>query len=243
MADIRTFAYLISAPLALCLGNAYAGEHHDHDHHDDHDHRAHDVHVHGTWELFAALDDARLSVTLKGPLIDVLGFETVPDTDEEYSAVVRLKDQLKSSESMFTLDGRARCELSEPVAIVLPEGFSTETARRADDKAHDHDDKKEHHAHESEDSHSDHDVRAADSAPDGRLGPATARRHWRKSPHSHDLEVTYTFNCASPDRLSEITMAGFETFPAIENVDAVFLGDALQIARRLESGSRIMQID
>ncbi len=219
MVNIRTFAYLISASFALCLGNAYAGERHDHDHHDDHDHRAHDVHVHGTWELFAALDDARLSVTLKGPLVDVLGFETVPDTDEEYSAVVRLEDQLKSSEAMLALDDRARCELSEPAAIVLPEGFSTETAKHANGKAHDHDDKKEHHAHEGEDSHSDHDV------------------------HSHDLEVTYTFNCASPDRLGEITMAGFETFPAIENVDAVFLGDALQIARRLESGSRILQID
>lgn len=234
MVDIRKLAFLCSGLLALCLGGAHAAEHHDHDQHDEHDghdhddddhdhedhddHRAHGVHVHGAWEMFAALDDARLTVTMKGPLVDVLGFERLPETDEERASVVELKERVMSYQTMLALDDRVRCEASEPAAVVLPEGFLTEVAANSEEHAdddHDH----AHHDEHDDDHHDEHDI------------------------HKNDLEVTYVFNCASPTRLRSITMSGFDAFPAIESVEAVFLGDAKQVAGRLTRDSQTLAID
>ncbi len=241
MVDYRRIALLFASPFALAAGAAHAEEQHDHDH------RAHEAHVHGAWELFAALDDARLSVTLKGPLVDVLGFETFPDSDEERGAVANLREKLKSSEVMVTLDGRARCELVSPAAVVLPAGFPTEDGESASSDAHDHgehDDHDHHDDHSDHDDHDDHDDHAAhEHEHEHEKHHDDHADHADHDVHTHNLEVTYAFDCASPARLGEITVSGFETFPTIENVDAVFLDDTRQTADRLERGSQTLKID
>ncbi|MEO1137327.1 MAG: DUF2796 domain-containing protein [Pseudomonadota bacterium] len=205
-------AFLATVSGCIFLSPAYAHETHDHDH-DDHDHRAHEAHVHGVWEFFAALDGAQLTVTMKGPLIDVLGFERLPETDDERALVVELKERVTSYQSMLTLDERARCATSAPAAIILPEGFLMKSTTEHDEKAHSHDD---HHAHDDE--HHNHD--------------------------SHnDFEVTYLFNCETPTRLGALTVNGFDTFSAIQTVDAVFLSEATTVARQLTRDSRTLTID
>lgn len=208
MVKLRTTAFLFVALSYFAAHAAEAHDHghdhdheHDHDDHDhdhDHDHHSHGAHVHGAWELFAALDGAQLSVTLKGPIVDILGFEAAPANDQERQAVAALADRLKAVEVMLSLDRRADCDLSAPVAVALPESFSSEHADHA---------------------HGDHDI------------------------HDSDVELTYGFVCQSPARLGAITMTGFEAFPGIETVDAVFLSDGKQAARRLERRSQVLQID
>ncbi len=239
MVSVRKSILLFAAPIALAAYAAQAEEP------DEHDHRAHDVHVHGTWEMFAALDDAQLSVTLKGPLVDVLGFERAPKTDEERTSVARLKEQLKAPELMLATDERARCTLSAPEAVLLPEDFSPEITKASDDHEDDHDDHhhdEDHHDadHHDEDHHDDghhHDDHEdhADHDGDG--------NHADHDVHKNDLEVTYVFDCASPGRLRSITMTGFDEFPAIENVEAVFLSGATQSAGRLTRESQTLTID
>lgn len=197
---------------ALPTFAAYAEEPHDHDH--DHQHHSHEAHVHGAWEMFAALDDARISVTVKGPIVDMLGFEAAPASDEERKAVADLATLLNAPETMVSLDQRASCELSAPVEVNLPEGFSAGEVKEHehhDDGHHDG----EHHAHD----HDAHDI------------------------HDSDIEVTYVFTCAAPGRLGAITLTGFTTFSDIETVDAVFLSDDKQAAHRLERRSQVLTID
>jgi hypothetical protein len=196
-------------------------EHHDHEHHDDEhhedEHRAHGTHVHGTWELFAALDDAQLSVTVKGPIVDVLGFERPPADETERAVLREVKDRLDTPETMLSLSDRAGCALSGPVQIKLPEGYSSETPKEDDpeQQSHDHD----HGERTDGEHHADHDI------------------------HASDLEVSYVFECGSPARLAEITVNGFSSFSAIENVDAVFLGDGTQAARRLVRNAQTLKIE
>ncbi|MHA7873221.1 MAG: ZrgA family zinc uptake protein, partial [Hyphococcus sp.] len=114
------------------------------------------------------------------------------------------------------------CTLSAPVQITLPESFAQE--RTDDDEDHGHDLHAEasdhgHGAHEDTKHQDDHDV------------------------HANDVELTYVFDCPSPSRLRAITMKGFDAFPAIENVDAVFLGEARQAARRLGRGTQTLMVD
>lgn len=216
MVDLRSTLFLIVAPLIFAVGAARAEEP------GEHDHRAHDVHVHGTWELFAALDDTQLSVTIKGPLVDVVGFEHAPETDDEHNAIQEIQDRLSAPEMMLALDERANCTLLEPVQIILPEGFAQQSIDDAEDHGHELHEEADHHGHdehEDEEHQADHDV------------------------HTNDLEVSYAFDCRSPARLRAITMTGFDSFPTIENVDAVFLGDAKQTARRLERGTRTLMIE
>lgn len=203
---IILFAGLLSFP-------ANAAEPHDHDRH----HHSHDAHVHGAWELFAALDDAQLSVTIKGPIVDVLGFETAPASDEERKAVADLAALLETPETMLSLDQRADCKASAPVVVTLPEGFSAQTEKADAHHAHSHDD----HAH---DDHNDHD-------------------HHDHDIHDSDVEVTYAFTCGAPQRLGAITLTGFTTFSEIETVDAVFLSNDTQAAHRLERRSQVLRID
>ena len=151
MVKLGTTAFFF-AGIASFTANAADPHDHDHDHngHDhnhDHHHHSHGAHVHGAWELFAALDGAQLSVTVKGPIVDILGFETRPASDQERAAVVALTERLEPAESMVSIDPRANCALTAPVAVALPKGFAGEDEKADDDHAHTHD---HHDIHDSD---------------------------------------------------------------------------------------------
>ena len=213
------------------------------DHSYDHKPKTQEAHVHGAWELFAALDDKQLSVTVKGPVVDVVGFERPPIDENEHTALKELHTQLIKPETLFLLSERAGCSLSEPAQIAWPEGFSTDPPSHEDDHEYEHDD--DHHSdHDGHDDHTDdhhedhhehHDEDHADHDHD--------EEHDDHDHHASDLEVTYVFTCNAPTRLQAISMTGFDRFPAIENVDAVFLADAKQVARRLQRGSETLKIN
>jgi len=177
MMDIKLIAICLAAgamsPAALAFDHKHDHEkaqhedehdHEDHavDHSDEHAHDDHDdddddheehtsagsAHVHGVWSLFAAVDDNALSVTLTGPLNDVLGFESAPSTEEEEAAVAAMLANLSDADALLTTDPAGNCSLEGPVEVALPEGFEA------------HDDESEAHDHASED---DHEHAAADA--------------------------------------------------------------------------------
>ena len=198
----------------------------DEDHHPAKTH-THDAHVHGTWELFAALDSKQLSLTVSGPIVDVIGFEHRPTDDKERATIKVLKARLEQPDNLIALNTRAKCVLAQPAQILLPAGFLTvhttdKKNKSHRDENHQGDEGGKHHGNHEDDyeAHEDND-------------------------HASNLEVNYVFNCKTPKRLRSITLTGFETFPSIENVDAVFLSDAKQIARRLVPGSnsKILKIN
>ena len=217
MVKLGTSVFLcaaLSSFAATAAGPEDDHQHHNHEHH-DHQHHNHEAHVHGAWEMFAALDDAELSVTVKGPIVDMLGFEAAPANDQERKAVADLAARLEAPDVMVSLDQRADCKMSAPVVVNLPEGFSPGAAKKDEHHDHEHD---HGHDHDHEHDH-DHDI------------------------HDSDLEVTYAFTCAAPRRLGAITLTGFTAFSAIETVDAVFLSDDRQAAHRLERRSQVLTID
>ncbi len=210
----------LAAALALIAANALAlGPH------DDHASHQHSAHVHGSWELFAALDGAQLTISIKGPAIDALGFETAPSTNEERAAAAALQTQLAHPETLLTLDARANCALAEPTAVSMPGGVAHELEDRGaqSDQGDDHHDHHhDHHDHDRDDDHGDESHHSA---------------------HTDDIEVAYVFECGAPNRLRSIAIKGFETFPSIEAIDAVFLSDAATVSQRLTKKSTTLKID
>ncbi|MEM7664058.1 MAG: DUF2796 domain-containing protein [Pseudomonadota bacterium] len=197
----------------------HADHHTDHDHHsdddhsdDDHDQAAGSAHVHGSWSLFAAVDASTLSVTLTGPLYDVLGFESVPGTPEQKDAVDTLISNLSQADALVTPDPRGECDIAEPVDVSLPDGFTgSET-----DGTTDH----EHGDDHSEDHHDDGDEHHDEA----------------------NVDVTLTYNCGAPDRISSVEVGMFTAYPSIETMDAVFLGELDQIAARLNPDDPMLEL-
>ncbi|MEL6360928.1 MAG: DUF2796 domain-containing protein [Pseudomonadota bacterium] len=217
----RNFLTIAMMTSALAVGHAAA---------EDDKHRAHEAHVHGAWELFAALDGDVVSVTLEGPAIDVLGFEHTPATTEERTVVRESFEALSGSTQLVTLDGGGQCVLSTPANVVLPDGFLDDHDHHdADDE--DHGDHEDHHDHTSrtDDDHDDddHDDDHDDDDDDH------DHEDENEDIHSNQVEISYVFECGAPDRLRALSVSGLDAFKAIETIDAVFIGDAKQVADRL----------
>ena len=51
-----------------------------------------------------------------------------------------------------------------------------------------------------------------------------------------EFDVTYTFNCATPDALAGVSTSLFDTWPGIEEIETVFLSDDHQISVELTAG-------
>ena len=52
-----------------------------------------------------------------------------------------------------------------------------------------------------------------------------------------DVAVTYSYTCETPGRLSDVSVTFFGHFPAIEEIDFVYLDDNSQVARELTPNS------
>ena len=253
--------FLVSVAIIFAAGMTGPAAYAVQDHHNDHDGEMHmeAAHVHGAWELFAALDDEEsLSVTITGPLVDVLGFEHRPENESEFDAVRALKDRLGSPEEMFELDKRAGCDLNDPAEVIMPSGYLNEPQADEDHEdhedhdGHDHDDHDDHDDHEGHDhddhEHDDHEHNEDDdpAKKDGHDSHdhADGAEHDKAEHdiHASNVELVYTFSCNSTSRLKTITATGFSTFPAIEQFDAVFIGDEGQSAHRLEPRANVLKI-
>ena len=189
----------------------------DDEDHDDHNHHNHEAHVHGAWELFSAMDENELSLVLKGPLVDLVGFEHKPKSDEEKEALHSLHARLSSLSSLVTVDEKARCSEAKPAKIEIPHFADHATHEKHDD--HDEHEDHDHHNHEGDETHAHH------STHDHEKHEASA--------HTDNVEVHYSLKCASPKQLKMIEVTAFTNFPQITTVEAVYLSDQGQAANKL----------
>lgn len=74
------------------------------------------AHVHGVAELRIVVDGNQLTMSLESPLDNLLGFEHVPRTDVERTAVRHMARTLRDAAGVFTPSVAARCR---PVSVRL----------------------------------------------------------------------------------------------------------------------------
>lgn len=216
MDNLQNIGFILALLTSVGFTAAHADETHDH----DHNHSSQHAHVHGAWELFAALDEKQLSITVKAPLIDIIGFEHTPSTTEERIAIREMQGRLAEPQAFFELDKSAQCTLTESVEIKLPKAF--EDANAEDDANDSHQPGK----HDGKHTHK-HEQAATNS---------------EQYLHTSDVEASYVFECRAPKKLQTITPTAFDIFPSIERIDAVFLGDTTQKASRLTRNAKILRI-
>jgi len=186
---------------------------------------AQEAHVHGSWESFAALEDGKLTITLSGPLVDVLGYEHAPASEKEHKQLHQFEMNLAKAGLMVTPAAAADCVAAKPV-LVLPEKYQKAL-----------DEHKEHHDHGDHDhgdhDHGDHDHDDHDHDEHDHGEHDHGEHDHDEHDHQADADITYVWSCASAAKLSAISYGLFSAYPAIKQVDAVFLGDDGQKAQRL----------
>lgn len=100
----------------------------------------HGVHEHGTVEINIAAESGKLSLEIRAPAINVVGFEHPPRTAQERATAADAVALLKSASGFITAPPDARCRL---------------TSSRASPPAWDEDDP-DHGNHAAEDDHGAH---------------------------------------------------------------------------------------
>lgn len=187
-------------------------DHDDHGHEDDHDAPRRDVgaHLHGGAELAVALDGSTLFFELDTPMFNLTGFERSPQTPQERAELARSKAALSDPGNLFAMNTEAGCTANPSVA-----GLAA-----LDVEAAGHDEHDEHDAH---DEHGDdHD----------------AEHHDDHDAESHrDIVLEFSFDCASPQALTGITVRLFDQFSRIEELETVYLDQTTQLSNRLSQGN------
>jgi len=209
MAKLCSDARIATAIVAACavVGlNAASAQSSDHNVPTPH------AHVHGAWEMFAALDDDALTITLSGPVADLAGAESPPGSADETAAIAALRARVSALAPLMTPSAKARCRLSDPVMVRIA-GAPAESHKGSPTAAG---------------AAADHEMAEADHDDDDHI-----QVHGEGDEHGRDVEVVYAFACTAPDRLREITVEAFQTFEEIDTIDAVYLSETRQAADRL----------
>lgn len=180
--------------------------------------QSHGAHVHGTYNLFAAVEGDQLAVNVSGPMYDILGFEHAPETEAEEAAISALKQKLMT-ENLVRLDPAAGCILKDSPKIIFPEGYEDPDH---DEEGHDHD---EDHAHDEAHDHGEDHAHDADHGDD--------EHDEGEGNHGDNADITYSFSCSDLSLLGSLTFTGFAQFPDIKEIEAVLLTSDQQIAAEL----------
>ncbi len=100
---MRVAAYLVTLFCSLNLSSIVYAQ----DKHQDHDagHRHHGAHVHGMATLDLVMDDHHLMMHLKSPLMNFLGFEHQPETEQQKSIYQDMLQQLKMLATLVEVQG------------------------------------------------------------------------------------------------------------------------------------------
>jgi hypothetical protein len=212
----RLLSFSIAA-LAVSLGaRALAGD----------DHNGHGAHVHGIATLNVAVDGNQLLIELDSPAMNIVGFEHAPRTEEQREAVGQAKELLADAERLFLPSPAAQCTLAQ-ADVLLDLGEPESGAGGAADGAHDHGDEHEHeHKHDNEHEHEhEHD------AHHGSDGAVHADGHG-----------DYAFDCARPERLTELDVRVFARLPGIEQLQVQVITAQGQYGAELTPDNHLLEL-
>ena len=170
-------------------------------------------HVHGVGTLQLVLEENSLSVELRLPAINVVGFEYTPNDAQQKAAVQNAVALLKDSGQVLILPDKVQCKIESAVV-------TSELLEHDDDHAHDNHDEAHDDDHDGahDDDHDDHD-------------------------HAHaDFDVSYGFDCRHPTALKQITLRLFQQLPRLERLDVDMVTTTGQVRQRLVPGQEVITL-
>lgn len=172
--------------------------------------RHHEAHEHGVAQMNVAIEGDTLHIDFISPAANIVGFEHRPSTQAQKRAVDTAIAQLKDGARMFRLPPKALGKLVESVV-------TTDIAREEKQETHAEldDDHDKGHAHDKKHDEEDH--------------------HAEENERHSEFKVQYRFTCKHPDKLEQIEVMLFKSFPAIEHIEVQIITESKQTALELTS--------
>lgn len=112
-----------------------------------HNHGSTHAHTHGQMTLDLAVDAGTISVAIRTPLDNLVGFERAPKTDAERARVDAALAQLRAADQLFVVDPRGECKLRDVTLDAAVLGLGQSQAGQPHSHAHEH---AHEHDHDSE---------------------------------------------------------------------------------------------
>jgi len=166
-------------------------------------------HVHGRIEIGVVLEEDALSVTLRSPLADLVGFEHVPETEEQTDRLERAVATLEDPNAMFGTPASAQC-VARDSSIDGPR-FLVELLETGPG-----DDHKEH-----QDSHTEH---AGEDGHTREAGHSDENDHGADSHETHaEVIAEYLWQCGEPSELNTLTLRFVQHFESVEEISVELL--------------------
>ena len=194
------------------------------------------AHEHGVSQLELAIEDGTLTLALRAPGADIVGFEHAARSDEDKAAVDAALSLLRQPEAVFALPEAAGCTLVEADAGLEGEGdHGHEDEHGHDDHDHDehgHDDHDhDEHGHDDHDhdehGHDEHDHEAhGHDDHDHEHGAHEEHAHEEGHGGHSEFHAMYVFTCADTAALTEIALPFFQSFPNAQEVTAQYVTDS-----------------
>ncbi|MDF2235116.1 DUF2796 domain-containing protein [Albimonas sp. CAU 1670] len=181
------------------------------------EHRALGAHEHGHGRLELAREGGRLSLTLRAPGADIVGFEHPAEADADLAAVAAAKDLLARPLDLLALPEAAGCEVVSSAAELL-----TEAGHDADE---------DHHDDEAHGEEHDHDT-AADEDHD----------HAPAGGHT-EFHAAWELDCADADAIEEIGFPYFQHFAGAQELDVQVVSDRGARAFEVERDEPTLDLD
>lgn len=165
----------------------------------DEGHTEHGAHQHGHGSFEMAIEKTAVSIELRAPGVDIVGFEHPAATDQEKAAVEAAKAKLAEPLAMFGLPKEAQCVVNA-VDVHVHEG------------AHDDDDKPG----------KDGVTAAKDS------DPAKGSEHAHDHGHSN-FHAKYTLTCSTPQAIKSLDFAFFAAFAGAQELEVIAVSEKGQV--------------
>lgn len=173
------------------------------------EHRQHGAHEHGHAILNIVQEKSTLQIMLETPAMNIVGFEHLPENDQEREKIQDAIKQLKRGQHLFIISAEAQCLQKE---VVLETGLNVQHSQSATSHAGEDNDHRDHHA--------DHEGEGIDH-----------------EEHHADFDVSYTFLCNHPDLIKEISVKLFDQFPLTQELDGQFVTERKQLGIELSPQS------
>jgi len=198
-----------------------------------------DAHVHGIGEFNMAIDGTDVAMELHAPGFDIVGFEHAAKSDADRAAIQTALQVLAAPLDLFVPPAAASCVVTgTSVSLEAEEDHDSHDHGEHAHDDHDHGDKD--HAHDDNDhgsedhAHDDHDHGSEDHAHDDHDHGHDEHTH---DDHDHadhaeadsthsEFHAEYTLSCATPDALTGLTFAYFDTFAGAEALEVQVVTEA-----------------
>ncbi|MEL6374860.1 MAG: DUF2796 domain-containing protein [Pseudomonadota bacterium] len=161
------------------------------------------AHEHGRGAFNLAIDGTKVSVELKAPAHDIVGFEHEARTKAQKAAIAQAMAKLKGGKDIFVLPASAGCTLTSVDVDVEREGGDDH-----DDHGHGHKHakKKKKKAHDHDHDHG-HGKKAEEA----------------EAVHA-EFHAEYTMKCKSPGAINTIAFPYFKSFKRAEALKVNVIG-------------------